>query len=485
MSEKIDRRAFVASVAAGAAVIAFDPRSRSWITEAHAKPASIIRLPQLDGELVVEPAALSEAADDFGHIIHRTPIAVLRPGSARDVAALVRYANRHGIRVAMRGQGHSTFGQAQAEGGVVIDSRTLSTIHHVGFDGAVVDAGARWISVLQASLPLGLSPPVFTDYIELSVGGTLSVGGIGGAAHRHGLQIDNVLELEVVTGEGQLVTCSPVERAALFDSVLGGLGQFAIIVRAKIRLVPAQASARVYRLFYADLATYLNDQRLVVMDERFDYLEGQVVPAAAGGFEFMLEAAAYFSQPNAPNDAQLLSGLHGDPARTTIEDTSYFDWQNRLAPQVEILKQVGAWALPHPFFDIFLPASQTQAYVASVLANLTLADTGQGPILLYPFKRSKLKRPFFEVPAEEILFIFDILRFSVPPTPDVVQGMLASNRALFERARAVGGKRYPISSIAFSRADWIEHYGSDWFSFLLQKARFDPRNVLTPGQGIF
>jgi hypothetical protein len=147
------------------------------------------------------------------------------------------------------------------------------------------------------------------------------------------------------------------------------------------------------------------------------------------------------------------------------------------------LQQTGAWFVPHPFFDLFLPSSVTNRYVAGVLADLTLADTGQGPVLLYPFKKSKLTQPFLEVPDEDLIFLFDILRFAVPPAD--VSAMVTENRALFEQARALGAKRYPIGSIPFTRADWRAHYGHDWFFLLLQKTRFDPRRVLTPGQGIF
>jgi FAD/FMN-containing dehydrogenase len=119
-----------------------------------------------------------------------------------------------------------------------------------------------------------------------------------------------------------------------------------------------------------------------------------------------------------------------------------------------------------------------------VLSTLTTADTGGGPMLLYPFKRSKLTRPFVSVPAEETLFLFDILRFA-PPVPAVVDAMLAHNRQLFEQARAVGGKHYPISSIPLTPADWVLHYGASWPVFYARKLAYDPNFVLTPGQGIF
>ena len=60
----------------------------------------------------------------------------------------------------------------------------------------------------QTTLPRGLTPPVLTDYLNLSVGGTLAVGGVGATTPRYGLQSDNVLEIDVVTGRGEVLTCS-------------------------------------------------------------------------------------------------------------------------------------------------------------------------------------------------------------------------------------------------------------------------------------
>jgi FAD/FMN-containing dehydrogenase len=66
--------------------------------------------------------------DDFGHVVHKKPAAMLRPSNAQDIAKLVQFANRQGVKVAMRGQGHSFFGQTQVAGGVVIDSRSLNAM---------------------------------------------------------------------------------------------------------------------------------------------------------------------------------------------------------------------------------------------------------------------------------------------------------------------------------------------------------------------
>src|SRR5215218_8655626 len=250
---------------AASVVVGFDLAGRSWVTEARARAAGdFSQLPPLDGTLAVDADSLAAAADDFGHIIHRTPAAVLRPGSVEDVVKVVRFAREHGIRVAGRGKGHTAFGQSQAGAGVVIDMTTLNQIHSIGQDAAVVDAGVVWRDLLMTTVPAGLTPPVLTDYTRLTVGGTLSVGGVSGRSYVHGAQVDNVLELQVVTGEGELVTCSESSNRGLFEAALAGLGLCAVIVRATVRLIPARERAQTLRFFYPDAPAMLADLRFLI-----------------------------------------------------------------------------------------------------------------------------------------------------------------------------------------------------------------------------
>ena len=482
MSSTISRRSLLIGLAAGAVVVGFDPLTRSWVTQASAA-TPLIDVPPLDGVLLTDETSLQNAADDFGHIVHLVPVAVLRPGSVDDIVAMVRYCNDHLIPVAARGQGHSTFGQPQVENGLVIDMGTLSAVHHVGSDRAVVDAGAVWSAVLTAALDEGKAPPVLTDYLELSVGGTLTVGGIGGTTFRRGFQVDSVYSLDVVTGEGRLVTCSLRRNRDLFEAVLAGLGQCALIVRATVGLISATERVRRYLLPYHDLAALTADQRRLIASRRFDFVQGQVVSEETGGWSFLLEAAVYYPPPRDPDDDALLRGLRFEPGGQQISDESYFDFQNRLAETVEILKDLGVWFLPHPWINLFLPDSVVDDYVSDVLVELEPGDVN-GPILLYPFWTRRSTRPMLQLPDERVVFIFALLR-TAPPDPAVIQAMLDSNRALFERARDVGGKQYPIGAIPFSRADWVEHFGPQWPRLVAAKRKYDPNGILTPGQGIF
>lgn len=473
----------------GAAVIGFAPATRTWATTATADGTDLVGIPPLDGTLGTDEASLAAASDDFGHIVHRRPVAVLRPGSVRDVVTMVRFCNEHRLPVAPRGQGHATQGQAQVSGGLVIETAPLTRIGPLGPHSTTVTVGAgiRWSELAKATLAHGLTPPVFTDYLELSVGGTLSVGGIGGQTHRHGAQVDNVTELQVVTGAGEFVRCSRSRRPDLFHAVLAGLGQCAVIVAATVRLVRAPRTVRHYLLPYDDLETFLQDQRTLVREGRFDYVEGQVSADPEGEFRVhTLEAVAYGPPAGpAPDDGVLLRGLRHNPSGVQIADLSYYDFLDRLAPSVAALKEAGLWDWAHPWLNLLLPGRSTGALVSRILDDLTPADLGPGVVLVYPIRRDRLTTPLLRTPDDATPYLFAVLRTTPPDDTATVDRLLAANRSAYELAASAGGTQYPVGSIPFTRADWRTHFGPAWPRLARAKRTYDPRGILVPGQGIF
>ncbi|HET9954567.1 MAG TPA: FAD-binding protein [Polyangiaceae bacterium] len=485
---RIQRRHWL-QAAAALCVTGFDPKTRSWIAGAQAssQPNPMPCIPGLMGQLLLDSASVSPYADDFGHIVHRAPLAVLRPACLFDVVLAVRFARAARIPIAMRGQGHCQLGEAQVQAGIVVDSSTLSTIHALSPSSATVDAGVTWSDLVLAGAEAGATPPVLTDYLGLSVGGTLSVGGVGGAMHAHGLQADNVLALWVVTGKGDLVECSEAQQPELFRAVLTGLGQFGLIVRAKLRMVPAPSQALVFNLYYDDIEAYVTDQTKLVSEHRFSYLEGQVTKSADGlSYRYMIEAVQYFEPGDEPDAAALVADLAYDastsPAPSAIP---YLDFAFRLEPVIQFLKQANLWGLPHPWLSLWVPASKAASYVQSIVANLSDFQTGQGPILFYPVWKPAVRSPLYRLPEETVSFAFNILRTAIPGATDSVDNLLASNRALYDQLVALGGTRFPIGAIPFSPSDWRAHFGADWPRFERLKRKYDPQHILTPGQRVF
>lgn len=367
--------------------------------------------------------ALSWASADFGHIVHSRPAGVLRPDSVSEIAA----ALGDGLALRARGEGHSTGGQAQQPGGVVVDMRGLNRVGEVTTSHVVAEAGARWSSVVAATLPFGVTPPVLTDYLELSVGGTLSAGGIGGMSHQHGFQVDNVAELEVLTPSGTIQACGPGD--ALFDLVRGGYGNHGIILRARLRVVPAHSEVWRYKLGYASLADFLADQRALMASRRFSYLEGQAV----SGWTYEIEAVSY----GAPGD---LTGL-SHASVNSVERLPYFSFLNRLAEGEALLRSTGDWDRPHPWLNVFVPDASIEAWLADFVANTTQHDIGtNGTVLVYPFDTSMVTAPQVAVPSSRVAFLVAVLRIAADGP--ALDRMLAANASLRRRTLEEGGTVY-------------------------------------------
>lgn len=438
------------------------------------------------GEFHFDAKALDRAALDFGHVVHKRPTTVFRPTSVADIATVLRFAGREGLRVAARGQGHATYGRAMAAGGIVIDMSAMSTIHTIESDRVVVDAGTTWRAVLDAALSRGRTPPVLTNYLDLSVGGTLAVGGIGGATSRHGMQTDNVLEVNVVTGDGRELTCSADRNAALFNAVRGGLGQSAIITRAALRLV--RAPERVFRvqLFYRDPHSLTAEQRLVLADGRFDQMQGAILPDGAGGWRYQLEGAVYHDGKAAPDQRAVLAGLSDDRSAAVMSDLTYLEDASAFARLEDALRSNGQWSNPHPWLLTFLRGSNAERVAADILQGLTNEDVGPfGRVTLYPMLTDALRTPLVRVPDENIVFPFNIIR--IPASNDKAKAaqMVANNRALYDRVRGAGGLLYPVSAFPMRGTDWKDHFGPTWRALREAKERYDPNNALTPGYELF
>lgn len=486
----LSRRQFTrwAAVAGVSAVVGFDPRNRSWVTRVQAQTHAFREIPKLDGELLLDEESRRAMATDQGNMFHRVPAAVLRPGSVQDIVAMVRYANQHKLKVAIRGDGHSRYGQTQAEAGLVIDSRSLNAVRVRTPQSADAQPGVFWSAVADATLPKGLTPHVFpgTCLALLTVGGTLNAGGIGNMTPHHGALVDNVTDLDVVTGDGRLITCSPEHESELFDMVLAGQGQCGMIVRAGLPLMPAPTHVALHELTYTDLDAYLTDQLRLAREGRFDGQRGSMMRDQSGTWSFLIEVSKFFTPPNEPNIRALEEDLRFASAAAPLR-MSYHDYLVRF----ETRGGAVAPGRPCPFITMWIPASATRTYLDNIL-SLTPEAAGlarfQGveQFGCYPLNTRRFKRPLFKVPSEEQAFAVWLFRSVKPGDEAALSALLASNRELLARMTAAGGKRYAPYSMVISPAEWREHYGPQlWQRFSQAKRKYDPNQILSPEPDIF
>jgi hypothetical protein len=191
------------------------------------------------GELVrPEHPAYDEHRRVWNGSIDRFPALIARCTEAADVAAAIEFARRAGLAVAVRGGGHSFPGLSVCDGGVVIDLGPMKRIA-VDPDARVarVQAGVLWGELDHATQEYGLAT-VGGIVTHTGVAGLTLGGGIGWLQRKHGLTIDQLLSVELVTADGELVRASETENADLFWGVRGAGANFGVVTEFELRLHP-------------------------------------------------------------------------------------------------------------------------------------------------------------------------------------------------------------------------------------------------------
>ena len=455
----------------------------------------------LGDRILLDEEARAAFRSDFGRRVDNLPGAVARCSSAEDVASVVRFCRERKIPVVARGQGHSQSGQSTTDGGVLIDTSSLRAIHEIDEAGetATVDAGLTWRALVEATVPRGLVPRVLTNNLNVAISGTLSMAGLGVASFRYGTQADNAVELQVVTGTGEIVTCSREENRELFDVVRCGLSQFGLITRAKVRLRRCKPNVRKYYLLYDDLGALMEDARKVMDPENptFSSLESWCTPCFQGirkigdGMELAegVQTFAYWMYPlhltveygegENPDDAAVLAGL--TPYRQLeISEYTQLEFCSRMDPVFELWRRGGYWDMKHPWMETTLPWDTAREFIESVLAITPPQALGPGGhILLWPAYTCTSDVPLFAHPPGDWVMGWGIL----PGVPERFHDRALQQLDMCsELSIHYGGKRYLSGYVTFDTAEkWAAHYGDEWPRVVAAKQKYDPDGILAPG----
>jgi hypothetical protein len=168
--------------------------------------------------------------------IDRFPSLIARCAGVADVRAAVRFARQAGLAVAVRSGGHSFPGLSVCDDGIVID---LGSMKGIRVDPetrtARVQAGALLADLDRETQEFGLAVPAGV-VSHTGVAGLTLGGGIGWLMRKHGLTIDQLLAVDLVTADEQFVKASATENPELFWGLRGGGGNFGIVTEFEFRL---------------------------------------------------------------------------------------------------------------------------------------------------------------------------------------------------------------------------------------------------------
>lgn len=194
--------------------------------------------------------------DDFTHdealtASPRRPLCVVLPGTASEVAAIVKAAAEQQIPLTARGAGTGMSGACiPREDGILIAFDRMNAILEIDLDNhvAVVQPGVTLEQLDKATAEHGLVYPVFPGESSASLGGNVATNAGGLRAIKYGVTRHQVLGLEAITGSGDIITTGGryVKSSSGYDLtqlIIGSEGTLAIVTEATLKLYPRPAHA--------------------------------------------------------------------------------------------------------------------------------------------------------------------------------------------------------------------------------------------------
>ncbi len=182
-----------------------------------------------------------------------------------------------------------------------LDVSGLSGVVEVDVAGRTADVQGMctYEDLVAATLPSGLVPLVVPQLRTITLGGAVTGLGIESTSFRNGLPHESVLEMDVLTGSGEVVTVKPGD--ALFDAFANSYGTLGYATRLRIELEPVPAHVRLRHLRFDDLdALAATVEAVVTTGEHQGVRVDAVDGVAYSPTQAALTLATWTADPGAP-----------------------------------------------------------------------------------------------------------------------------------------------------------------------------------------
>lgn len=296
----------------------------------------------------------------------RYPAMIVRAATVADVRRTVRFAADAGLDLAVRGGSHSLAGFSTVDDGIVLDMSGMKGLH---IDPerrlAWAEPGLTAGEYTQAAAAHGLATP-FGDTASVGIVGLTLGAGIGWLVRKHGLAIDALVSVELVTADGRHITASKTEHPDLFWALRGGGGNFGVVTRFQFRLYP--------------VATILGG--MLLFEPTRDVLRG-LVPIAAAAPRSLTTISLIMPAPPAPFVPESVQGRQVLAVMFAFEGP-IDEGQAALEPFRQLATPVAEMVAPMPYvgiYEFYREAEQRSATLHRSLFMDTLTDGAIDAIL--------------------------------------------------------------------------------------------------------
>jgi FAD/FMN-containing dehydrogenase len=260
-------------------------------------------------------------------LIDKRPALIARCTGVADVADALEFGRELGLEIAVKGGGHNVAGRATIDAGLMIDLSPMKGVH-VDAKRKVAHAqgGTTWREFNRETQLHGLATTGGVVSTTGIAGLTLG-GGIGWLMGKHGLALDNLLSVRIVTADGKVLSANAEENSDLFWAVRGGGGNFGIVGSFEYRLHPVGPMitggliahpferARDLLRFYRDFTQSLPDELIV--------FAGLVHAPDGSGTKLAAFVAAHCGDPSAGAAAMKPLKSFGTPIMDAVGPMTY------------------------------------------------------------------------------------------------------------------------------------------------------------------
>ncbi|KAJ6028033.1 hypothetical protein N7540_003609 [Penicillium herquei] len=261
--------------------------------------------------------------------------AIVLVTSSSEVSLVVAFASQHSIPIVVQGGGYSTSGASSTHGGIVI---SMTSMRKILVDPAsktvAVQGGATWAEVDQAAANEGLAVVGCTSS-AVGVGGTTLGGGFGWLTGRHGLIIDNLVQVKMVLADGRIVTASVTENPSLFWAARGAGQSFGVATEFVLRAHNQRSS------IFGGLI-YFSPDKLASVVEFANQFDGQAKGDEGLYFGFttcppampsvVLVALLFYNGPKTKGESFFAPLLALDPIQNQTREMPYPEINTLLGP---------------------------------------------------------------------------------------------------------------------------------------------------------
>ena len=251
---------------------------------------------------------------DGSPVYQRLPVAVALPSTIEEVQKIIHVCESLRVPVVARGAGTGLSGGALPhEGGIILALSRFNKILEINDERMTmrVQPGVRNLAISEAAAPYGLYyAPDPSSQIACTIGGNVAENAGGVHCLKYGLTVHNVLEVKIITAEGELVTLgsSTLDTPGydLLALITGSEGMLGIIVEVVVKLLPRPPETKVLMASFDQVEDAANAVATII--------SAGIIPA---GLELMdnlaIQATEAFVHAGYPTDAEaiLLCELDG------------------------------------------------------------------------------------------------------------------------------------------------------------------------------